>query len=114
MAAADISILRLAAAAERCGVSLSTFRRVLRADPTFPTPVQVAPGISGFRDDEITAWLMSRPRAGQPGTRDRACKAEGTIAAHDQTPGVSEFRSSDLAAWLVARPSAGAPSAEER
>lgn len=37
-----------------------------RPDGTFPEPLRLSPGTIAWRVSDITAWLASRPRIGQP------------------------------------------------
>lgn len=52
----------------RVGVARATvYRMVWRArecqEPSFPLPVQIAPGRIGWHEHEIDAWIEGRPRA---------------------------------------------------
>jgi prophage regulatory protein len=54
-------LLTYAEVAARLGVSRSTVERlVTRAE--IPQPLHIAPGAVRFVEDEINAWLVSRPR----------------------------------------------------
>jgi predicted DNA-binding transcriptional regulator AlpA len=37
-----------------------------RQDGSFPEPLRLSPGTIAWRVSDITAWLASRPRVGQP------------------------------------------------
>lgn len=62
-------LLCLKEVAYRVGVARATvYRMVWRArecvEPSFPLPVQIAPGRIGWHEHEIDAWIESLPRAG--------------------------------------------------
>jgi predicted DNA-binding transcriptional regulator AlpA len=67
------SILRFNDLVERgiCRSRMTLHR--MRKDPEFPVAVEIAGGI-GFFEDEINAWLESRPRRAP--TKAVACYAE--------------------------------------
>lgn len=54
-------ILRIAELMRRCGLSRSTLWRKVR-NGTFPAPVQLSQGCTGWWESEVAAWLASRPR----------------------------------------------------
>jgi predicted DNA-binding transcriptional regulator AlpA len=49
---------------DRCGISFPTIWRMMTAG-TFPSSVAVG-GKRGWYEDEVDAWINSRPRAYQP------------------------------------------------
>ncbi|MCC7414277.1 MAG: AlpA family phage regulatory protein [Gammaproteobacteria bacterium] len=57
-------ILRDTVVAERIGCrSRATVWRIARRDPTFPRPVRVSAGITGWLAHEVDAWLARRAEA---------------------------------------------------
>ncbi len=54
-------IIRPSAVCERTGKSRTQIWRDVR-DKKFPAPIQIGPGAIGFYEDEIDAWIASRPR----------------------------------------------------
>jgi predicted DNA-binding transcriptional regulator AlpA len=55
-------ILKRRVARQRGGFSKSTEWRLAKSDPTFPKPVRISAGLSGYLEDEFDAWLAARPR----------------------------------------------------
>ena len=56
-------ILRAKAVKERTGYSrVQVWRKSRDPDDDFPAPVQLGPNSIGWYEDEIDAWLASRPR----------------------------------------------------
>jgi predicted DNA-binding transcriptional regulator AlpA len=43
-------------------IGRTTLWRLQTSDPTFPTQVEISPGRSGFYEDEVEAYIASRPR----------------------------------------------------
>jgi predicted DNA-binding transcriptional regulator AlpA len=54
--------LRVRDVRDLLSVSRTTLYEIRRTDPTFPLPVQVAPGTFRFLEHEVLAWLQSRQR----------------------------------------------------
>jgi prophage regulatory protein len=61
-----VQILRRAAARKRAGISRTTEFRLIRGDPTWPRVVQITPGLTGYFEDELDAWIEARPRVSLP------------------------------------------------
>lgn len=55
-------LLRLREVIQRTGLSRSTIYR-LASDGRFPTHVKLSDSASAWREDELAAWIDSRPRA---------------------------------------------------
>jgi prophage regulatory protein len=55
---------------ELTGMSRSTLKRAIR-DEEFPAPRKLTRGRVGFRQDEIAAWVETRPRANGAAARQR-------------------------------------------
>ncbi len=55
-------LLRLREVRARTGLSRSTIYR-LAAEGRFPAPVKLTEHASAWREDELAAWIESRPRA---------------------------------------------------
>ena len=61
----DLGIYRRAEVDALTGLSDNTRRRmILRGD--FPSPIQIAPRVIGWKRSDIRAWLESRPIAHLP------------------------------------------------
>jgi len=43
-------------------IGRTTLWRLQVSDPAFPAPVEISPGRSGFYEDEVEAYIASRPR----------------------------------------------------
>ena len=57
------SILRQPVVKKRTGYSrVQIYRKSKDPDDDFPAPVQLGPNAIGWFEDEIDAWLVSRPR----------------------------------------------------
>ena len=56
-------ILRRREVSQLVSLSLATLYRMI-ARGEFPRPVRLSPRLTGWRSDEIDAWLDSRERAG--------------------------------------------------
>jgi len=57
-------IIRDTLVAERIGCrSRASVWRIARRDPTFPQPVKVSGGITGWVEHEVDAWLQRRVEA---------------------------------------------------
>ena len=59
-------LLRTKEAIARIGLSRSSFYERLNPrspyfDSSFPSPVQIGQSAMGYREDEIDAWIASRP-----------------------------------------------------
>ena len=61
-----MQILRRTAARKKAGISRTTEFRLLREDPTWPSVVELRPGLTGYYEHEIEAWLKARPRVPRP------------------------------------------------
>lgn len=63
-----MKIIRDVRVAEKIGAkSRATVWRKARADASFPQPVKISEGITGWIEDEINAWLERRVKeARQP------------------------------------------------
>lgn len=48
--------LRPKASASYLGVSIATFWRYAKSDPTFPELIKLSPGVTVIDRDELTAW----------------------------------------------------------
>lgn len=55
-------LLRLREVRRATGLSRSTIYR-LAAEGRFPSPVKLTAHASAWREDELSAWIESRPRA---------------------------------------------------
>lgn len=55
--------LRAAQAARFIGVSIATFNRMRRKDPSLPPPRLVRPGVQAWLAAELAAWAHARPVA---------------------------------------------------
>lgn len=74
-AAAGLQLIPRTAVAAKLGVSVAQCVRVMRANPTFPDPVELARGSYRWLADEVDAWLVNLPR------RTTAERAAATTAA---------------------------------
>lgn len=54
------AVLRPKAAAEYCGLSLTTFWRLAKNDPTFPQPFKLTKATTGVLRSGLDAWLQAR------------------------------------------------------
>lgn len=54
---------RLRTVCEITGLSKTTVYEYSKTDPEFPKPVKLGASCTGWRSDELAAWMMSRPRA---------------------------------------------------
>ncbi len=71
-------ILRFKLVKERTGYSrVQTWRKSRDPNDDFPAPVQLGPNAIGWYEDEIDAWLASRPRVRW--ATDAAPEPEGAI-----------------------------------
>jgi predicted DNA-binding transcriptional regulator AlpA len=43
-------------------ISRTSEHRLLKQDPSWPRPVEITPGLTGYYLDELEAWIESRPR----------------------------------------------------
>lgn len=57
------AVLRPKAAAEYCGVSLTSFWRLVKNDPAFPKPFKITQASTGVFRDGLDKWLQSRAQA---------------------------------------------------
>lgn len=64
----EARIKRRPGAAAYLGMSEQTFGRKSRSDPTFPKPIDVSEGITGYDVRDLDRWLDARPRLA-PGAR---------------------------------------------
>ena len=54
--------LRLRTVCELTGLSKTTVYEYSKADPEFPKPVKLGANCTAWRSDELSQWMMSRPR----------------------------------------------------
>ena len=62
---APTTILRIRKVIERTGLSRATIHRKIKRGE-FPAPVILGVNSRGWIEDEVAAWIASRPRAGRP------------------------------------------------
>ena len=55
-------VLRRPAVRAKLGLADSSFDDLRRRDPTFPRAIRLGARTVGFFEEEIDAWLFSRPR----------------------------------------------------
>lgn len=55
-----VRILRVKEVANRVGGSVSLVWKLAAEDPDFPKPVRVTPGITGFVEDEVDAFITAK------------------------------------------------------
>lgn len=53
-------ITRSGAAAAFLGIPPSTFYALAKSDPTFPAKIRLGPQTTGYRTDELVAWIESK------------------------------------------------------
>lgn len=56
--------IRIKQLADYLAVSVSTIRRMIKNDPTFPRPITLSEGVTVFRTAEVDAWLSRKQGGG--------------------------------------------------
>lgn len=51
------NFLKIKEVAEQCSVSVSTIRRWVQLDPTFPQPIKIGPRLIRFRQSDVKEWI---------------------------------------------------------
>ncbi len=54
-----IQIIRMKDAAKMLGIGIATLYRYQETQPGFPSRVKIGPRVSGFKRDELEAWIES-------------------------------------------------------
>ncbi len=60
----NVTLLRLPEVLRRVGASRSWLYAAIAAG-SFPAPVRLGANAVAWREDEVTAWIETRPRAGR-------------------------------------------------
>lgn len=79
-----MQILRLEAAARKVGVSVSAFRKLVKTGH-LPAPIEIAQGMTGWRDSDLDVWIAERPlicqAQGKPSTALTVAKSITTAVS---------------------------------
>jgi prophage regulatory protein len=73
-------VRRIASTCAKLGFSRVTLWRKRQQDPSFPAPVETSPGVIGFLDHELDAWLERRIAARDRGEKPAIVAAGERLA----------------------------------